>query len=33
MTILVIMTRMVMSEVWNGKLGSGGGEGKVQRVD
>jgi len=31
MTIVVRMTRMVITEVSDGKLGSGGGEGKVQR--
>jgi hypothetical protein len=29
MTIMVILTRMVMSEVWNGELGCGGGEGEI----
>jgi hypothetical protein len=30
MTIVVRMTRMVITEVCDGKLGSGGGEGQVQ---
>jgi hypothetical protein len=30
MTIVVIVTRMVITEVCDGKLGSRGGEGKVQ---
>jgi hypothetical protein len=30
MTIVVIMTRMVIAVLCDGKLGSGGGEGKVQ---
>jgi hypothetical protein len=33
MTIVVRMTRMVITEVRDGELGSGGGQGKVQRVD
>jgi hypothetical protein len=31
MTIVVIMTRMVITEAQDGKLGSSRGEGKVQR--
>lgn len=30
MTIVVIMTRIVIMEARDGKLGSGGGQGKVQ---
>jgi hypothetical protein len=29
MTIVVILTRMVIMEVWNGELGCGRGEGQI----